>query len=99
MELNKYPAPHNQVATRIVDGSAVIVLADSGEVMVLNAVGTRIWQLTDGIRTVQEIIESIQREYAVAPEQAHNDVAELLQKLMDSNALVLREQPIPSPIK
>jgi hypothetical protein len=99
MELTRYPAPHDQVATRIVDGSAVIVLADSGEVMVLNAVGTRIWQLTDGTRTAQEIVESIQREYAVAPEQARKDVAELLEKLIDANALVLRERSITTPVK
>lgn len=42
MDSHKFPSPHPQVAARIIDGSAVIVLADSGQVNVLNAVCTRI---------------------------------------------------------
>jgi hypothetical protein len=80
-----------QVATRIVDGSAVIVAADSGQVTVLNKVGTRVWELIDGTRNVGEIVRMIQSEYAVEPEQARQDVHALIQKLLLAHILLLNE--------
>ncbi len=95
MDLYKYPAPQDQVAACVVDGSAVIVLADSGIVNVLNSVGTRIWELTDGSRTVQQIADAIQAEYAVTLDVAVRDVIAFLQNLDQAGALVLRDQPAP----
>lgn len=93
MNLSHYPVPHPQVAARIVDGSAVIVLADSGEVNVLNPVGSRVWELIDGTRSGQAIVQSIVAEYAVTPEQAARDVEAFLQTLLDANAITLHAQP------
>ncbi len=94
METNKYPAPHPQVAARIVDGSAVIVLSDSGTVTVLNEVGTRVWELIDGARSVGAIAQTIESEYEVSLEQATQDVDELLQQLLDAQAIVLKDSPV-----
>ena len=93
MDSTKYPTPHPQVAARVVDGSALIVLADSGEVNVLNPVGTRMWELMDGTRTVQEIADTICDEYDVTAQQSLADVEELVSQLMGANALVLQDQP------
>jgi hypothetical protein len=93
MDLNKYPTPHPQVATRTVEDAAVIVLADSGEVTVLNPVGTSVWELADGRRTVQEIIAAIEAEYEVSREQAQEDVTSFLQTLVEAGALTLADQP------
>ena len=93
MDSTKYPTPHPQVAARVVDGSALIVLADSGEVNVLNPVGTRMWELMDGTRTVQEIADTICDEYDVTSQQSLADVEELVSQLMGANALVLQDQP------
>ena len=92
MDSSKYPVPHPQVAARVVDGEAVIILADSGEVNVLNPVGTRIWELTDGARTVQQIADTIVAEYDVTPEAALQDVTEFLQTLADANMLTLQDK-------
>jgi hypothetical protein len=62
------PTPHAQVAATVVDGQAVIVMADSGQVTVLNDVGTRIWQLSDGKHSVDEIVQTIVAEYEVTPD-------------------------------
>ncbi len=94
MEAYKYPAPHPQVAARIVDGSAVIVLSDSGTVTVLNEVGTRVWELIDGARSVGAIAQTIESEYEVSLEQATQDVDELLQQLLDAQAIVLKDSPV-----
>jgi hypothetical protein len=93
MELSKYPTPHPQVATRTVDESAVIVMADSGEVTVLNAVGTRVWELADGSRSIADIIAAIEAEYQVTSEQAQQDVTTFLQSLIEASALTLADAP------
>lgn len=93
MDFNKYPVLHPQVATRTVDGEAVIVLADSGQVNVLNPIGTRMWELMDGTRNIQQIVDTICEEFDVAEEEAKRDLEEFLQQLIDVNAIVLQEQP------
>jgi hypothetical protein len=83
----EYPALHHQVAMQIVDGLTVIVLADSGEVLVLNALGTRILDLIDGKRSITEIARLIEEEYDVSSEQARRDLDEFLRTLSEAGAL------------
>ena len=56
---NRFPAPHNQVAGRVIDGEAVLVLAESSKVQILNEVGARVWELADGTRSLAQIIDTI----------------------------------------
>ena len=93
MDSHKFPSPHPQVAARIIDGYAVIVLADSGQVNVLNAVGTRIWQLMDGTRSLREIADVIGAEYDVAPRGAQADVQDFARQLADAQIIIFQEQP------
>ncbi len=90
---NKYPVAHSQVAARIVDGSAVIVLADSGTVTVLNDVGTRVWELIDGSRSVSIIAQTIESEFDVSLEEAKRDVKGLIEQLIAAQAIVLKDSP------
>lgn len=96
MEGSKYPVAHPQVAARMVDGSAIIVLADSGTVNVLNQVGTRVWELIDGKHSVRTIAQIIESEYDVALEQATRDVEDLVKQLLDIQAIVLQDSPLDS---
>ncbi len=93
MGATRYPVLHPQVAARIMDGAALIVLADSGEVNVLDPVGTRIWELIDGARNIEGIAAVICEEYDVTLERALQDVEEFVQQLVDAKALVLNERP------
>ena len=89
MDWSSRPMPHPQTAARIVDGSAVIVLADTGQVNVLNSVGTRVWELCDGSRSAREIAETLAAEFEVTPEQARQDVEEFLDQLTRAQMIVL----------
>lgn len=88
----KYPVLHLQVAARIIDGEAVIVLPESNQVNVLNEVGSRIWELIDGARSVGEIAEAIVAEYDVTAGQAERDVSEFIQALVDNKMVVLADE-------
>lgn len=82
-----YLALDPQVAMQTVDGLAVMVLADSGEVLVLNPVGTRILELIDGKHSIAEIAGTIESEYEVAAETARRDLEAFLQTLREAGAL------------
>ena len=89
---DKYPVLHPQVAARIIDGEAVIVLPESSQVNVLNEVGSRIWELIDSTRSIGEITEIIVAEYDVTAEQAERDVEEFIQELVENKMLVLADE-------
>ena len=93
---DKYPVLHPQVAARIIDGEAVIVLPESSQVNVLNEVGSRIWELIDGTRSIGEITEIIVAEYDVSAEQAERDVEEFIEELVENKMLVLADEKVVS---
>ena len=70
---------------RIVDEVILVPIArnfgDLESIFTLNDVGARIWDLLDGDRSVEEIIEVIATEYAVDRETAAGDVAGFLDQL------------------
>ena len=77
---------------RVIDGEAVLILADSSEVNVLNTVASRIFELSDGNYTVEEISKIIASEYEVSEEQAGKDVTEFILQLVDQLVIVLDNQ-------
>lgn len=91
-KMNLFPKPHPQTAGRVIDGEAVLILSDASEVNVLNSVGSRIYELADGSRSVGEIIDSIVKEYDATPEQAEKDVAAFLQQLVEREVLIYSEE-------
>ncbi len=71
---------------RVVLGETVLVpvranVADLEAIYVLNEIGTRVWQLLDGQRTVEEIVDIIAREYAVDRARIARDVDTFLNEL------------------
>jgi hypothetical protein len=78
-----------------VDGQAVIVLPEEGVVKVLNAVGSRIWELADGTRTVRAIVQVIYDEYAVSHEQAEKEVVEFVTEMVQGDLLMVEAPTSP----
>ena len=74
------------LVTRSIAGETIIVPVRSGVsdleyVYTLNEVGSRIWALLDEGTPVSRIVETICAEYDVTPEQASQDIAEILGSL------------------
>lgn len=89
--LHLYPKPHPQTAGRVIDGEAVLILSEVSEINVLNEVGARIFELSDGSHTISDIVQTINNEYDVSPEQAEQDVLEFIHRLVKQQVLVLAE--------
>ncbi len=92
---DRYPVVSAQVAARVVDDQAVLVLADSGEVQILNEVGAVIWELVDGRHSVGEIADKVAADFDVTQEEAFKDVKEFLAKLANAGAIELVDRPTP----
>ena len=72
-----------RTAWRVIEGEAVILSLDTKAFRGLNPVGSRVWELIDGRRSVDEIVEAIAREFDVAPERAAEDVRAFVRALLD----------------
>ena len=70
-------------ASRIIEGEAVILSLDTKVLRGLNPVGSRVWELIDGRRSVDEIVGDIVKEFDVEPGQAAEDVGLFVQELLD----------------
>ncbi len=90
--LDARPNKHPRTASRLVDGQAVVVLPEDSVVKVLNAVGSRVWDLADGTHTVREIAQTIYEEYDVSHEQAEKEVMEFIREMVQCD-LMTAEAP------
>jgi pyrroloquinoline quinone biosynthesis protein D len=66
---------------RIFEGQATIVLPDGSYIKVLNEVGSRIWDLIDGMRSAKELASIVAEEFDISPQAAERDVREFLDDL------------------
>jgi len=72
------------VAHRVVEGQAVIVLPRSGEIIVLNETGAVVWDLLDGEHDIQDIVQELTARFDVSPSAAQRDVENLYHELVDA---------------
>ncbi len=82
----------DSVAWRVVGGETVFVpvcktRADLDSIYVLNETGSRIWELLDGARTFDQILNVVIQEYDVGRTDAGDDLRALLAELRDINAI------------
>ena len=90
---NRYPLKSPLVASRLIDGEAVIIIPQDNEVKVLNEVGSRIWELLDGQRDMINLSALIAGEFDVSPDQALEDITEFIADLWGRKMVVLHDRP------
>jgi Coenzyme PQQ synthesis protein D (PqqD) len=77
-----------KTAWRVIEGEAVILSLDTKAFRGLNPVGSRVWELIDGQRSVEDIVDVTFREFDVAPERAAEDVHTFVRELLDKELLI-----------
>ena len=87
--VDSVPLPNKEVIGRIVDNEAVLVSPGKGEIKVLNEVGTRIWSLIDGQRSVKDIAAIIHLEFKVSPAEAEDDTLAFIRQLVDKHIITV----------
>lgn len=81
------PAHHPRVAARVYSGEAVILSPAENMVRMLNPVGSRIWELADGTRSVDEIATVLTAEFDVEYPQAQQNTGEFVEALVAKGLL------------
>jgi hypothetical protein len=79
-------------AWQSIDGELVLLRVRARELLGLNEVARRIWELADGTRAVQQIAAIVAAEFDVPPEVAEADTARFVEELIGLDALKLREE-------
>ena len=77
-----------ECAFREIDGEAFIVSSKTGGVHLLNPVGTHIWSLLDGNKTLRDVAEAVTEEFDVSAWEAAYDVEEFMRKLADMDLII-----------
>lgn len=83
------PRRSERLATRAVDGKAVVVVLDARKLHTLNKVGTRVFELCDGTRDVAAIAAQIALEYGAEASVAERDVLAFVARLIEEGAVEL----------
>ena len=68
------PKVSTHVVAKHVDENIVLVTPRQGKVRVLNGVGTAVWSLIDGQRSLHDICDSLMREFKVEREVVSADL-------------------------
>lgn len=85
--LNNRIAKNKKIPWRIIEGEAILVDVDKGEIIHLNPVGAEIWNSIDGKKSVKEIIEHICNQFEVDKETAEEDTLKFLERLHEKDAI------------
>ncbi|OQA45906.1 MAG: Coenzyme PQQ synthesis protein D [Chloroflexi bacterium ADurb.Bin325] len=85
------PRHHPRTAARVFSGEAVVISPAENMVRMFNPVGSRIWELADGRRTVEEIARRLTEEYAVELAVARAEVKEFVDALAAKDLLTFDE--------
>lgn len=78
------------VASRIMDGEAVLVHPGRGEVKVLNELGAEIWKRLDGRHSVGEIVDELLGAYAVDRSDLEGDVLRFMENLRERDLVAVQ---------
>lgn len=95
MEFNKAYPRRKQVPWRVIDVESLVVDVKAGLLYPLNSVATRIWQLCDGQRTVEEIVQIVVAEFDTDWETAREDTTGFIQELFQRELISLTQKPRP----
>ena len=89
---DKVPIYHSMVASRTLDGEAIIVQSRTRRMHVLDEVGTFIWELVErGESPLDEITSAVERTFDVDGETARLDVEEFILKLEAKQLVSFKE--------
>lgn len=92
--LDRYFNKEKDLVTRCVAGETIIVpvksnVGDLDYIYTLNEVGSIVWELIDGERSVGQIIAAVHNAYEVTEEEAEKDTLDFLDSLEKAGLICL----------
>lgn len=98
MDLNAVFVRNEQVVSRKIVDELILVpmrtdVAEMETLYTLNEVGARVYELIDGERTLEAIVETVFEEFDVTREQAEMDVREFVEQLLAIDSIRPADPP------
>jgi hypothetical protein len=90
----RYPR-RKRVPWRRLGSEALVVDVRGGLLFPLNSVGARIWELSDGQRNVDDIVDAIAAEFEADETTIRQDTTEFLHALHQRELISLEDAPHP----
>ena len=90
IKLNSIISRNTDIDDTDLDGEKVMMNLDKGQYFMMNEVGSRIWDIVDEPKSVEEIVKSLLNEYEVEREQCENTVVEFLSELAKSDLIKVK---------
>ena len=81
MKIDSRPTRRENVLTQETSDALVLLDPNGGAYFSLNEVGSRVWSLCDGTRTVADVVGVLADEFEAPTETIRDDVLELLEEL------------------
>ena len=81
---------NKDIAWRAVEDEALLVHPRKGKVYPLNPVGLRLWQLSEGALTGEEIVQKLLAEFEVKEEELAQDISEFANQLKSEGLLLIQ---------
>jgi hypothetical protein len=86
-DATRIPVHHPRTASRVFSGEAVVISPAENMVRMFNPVGSRIWELADGTRTLEQIVGALIAEYEIDAVHARRSVETFVAELTDKGLL------------
>jgi hypothetical protein len=81
------PRRSRAAAWQRIDGEMVLLQPDVRELLGVNTVGGRAWELMDGERTFDQIAAILSTEFAVGPERVTADLRSFVRELVQAQLI------------
>ena len=95
---DKYIARSKAVAARVLGGEMMIMSAVDSKLFSLSDVATVIWEAADGRTPLSEIVaQRVCAEFDVPADVAYRDAELLVEELATRGILLISNQPLPMP--
>lgn len=78
----------DQVAKKL-DEATIIMSIEEGKYFNLNRVASRVWEMIEEPKTLEQIADQLLSEYEISPEDCIRDVSELISELKDLGLVVV----------
>ena len=77
----------DEIIWRIVDNEALLLDTDSGNYFCLSESGTKIWNLLEENKSVDEIARIFANEYQIDVETAKSDILQFIEQLQENKII------------
>jgi hypothetical protein len=83
----------DRAAGDVIDGEAIIINLVSGAYYSMLGIGGQVWSMIGARRSIESMVDEIVATYDVAREDAHRDLALVLDQLLEEDLVHISSEP------